>query len=193
MWLYERNDEKNAGMNNNRVMNTPYHQKSCKGIPEQTHTGQGISDGRSYRLRFTHPSSGMGRQTWQFTAVKSRENQELAAADQKVLKGQFDMYQPEVIIIPMPCNDRESPLWTGRMTPAPWKIYSWQPHSMGIGSVWSTNFQGICDEPSAPCVRYSHPLEPKTMWFVDWPHWDMRMTHLKRLKRGTVGKVVIVG
>lgn len=53
--------------------------------------------------------SGMGRQTWKFTAVTNREKiQKLAAAISKELGREgYNMYQPEVLIIPS--NDVESP------------------------------------------------------------------------------------
>ena len=53
--------------------------------------------------------SGMGRQTWKFTAVTNREKiQKLAAALSKELGREgYNMYQPEILIIPS--NDVESP------------------------------------------------------------------------------------
>ena len=50
-----------------------------------------------------HAPSGMGRQTWQFTAVKNREKiRMLAAAIEKVLGREgYDMYQPEVLHHPV--------------------------------------------------------------------------------------------
>ena len=52
--------------------------------------------------------SGMGRQTWKFTAVTNRDKiQKLAAAISKELGREgYNMYQPEVLIIPS--NDAES-------------------------------------------------------------------------------------
>ncbi len=49
-----------------------------------------------------HAPSGMGKQTWQFTVVKNRAKiQELAAAIAVVLGREgYDMYAPEVLIIP---------------------------------------------------------------------------------------------
>ena len=53
--------------------------------------------------------SGMGRQTWKFTAVTNREKiQKLASAISKELGREgYNMYQPEALIIPS--NDVESP------------------------------------------------------------------------------------
>ena len=54
--------------------------------------------------------SGMGKQTWKFTAVTDRAKiQKLAAAIARELKrGNYDMYNPQVLIIPS--NERES-IW----------------------------------------------------------------------------------
>ena len=82
-----------------------------------------------------HAPSGMGRQTWQFTVVKNRGKiQELAAVIRKVLdRDGYDMYQPEVIIIPS--NDRESPFGREDDACAMENMFL-AAHSMGIGSVW---------------------------------------------------------
>ena len=101
-----------------------------------------------------HAPSGMGRQTWQFTAVKNRGKiQELAAVIRKVLdRDGYDMYQPEVIIIPS--NDRESPFGREDDACAMENMFL-AAHSMGIGSVWINQLQGICDEPSVRQVLTS--------------------------------------
>ena len=90
-----------------------------------------------------HAPSGMGRQTWQFTAVKNRGKiQELAAVIRKVLdRDGYDMYQPEVIIIPS--NDRESPFGREDDACAMENMFL-AAHSMGI-----------CDEPSVRQVLTS--------------------------------------
>lgn len=94
-----------------------------------------------------HAPSGMGRQTWQFTLVKNREKiQALATVIEKTLKRSgYDMYQPEALLIPS--NDRESPY--GREDDAcAMENILLAAHSMGIGSVWINQLQGICDEPA---------------------------------------------
>ena len=94
-----------------------------------------------------HAPSGMGRQTWQFTLVKNREKiQALAAVIEKTLKRSgYDMYQPEALLIPS--NDRESPYGREDDACAMENIFL-AAHSLGIGSVWINQLQGICDEPS---------------------------------------------
>ena len=119
-----------------------------------------------------HAPSGMGRQTWQFTAVKNRGKiQELAAVIRKVLdRDGYDMYQPEVIIIPMTVKA----LLDVRMMPAPWRTCSWQPIPWESALCGLTSFRASVMNP--PCARSLHPLAfLRTMWYMDWPHWVMRM------------------
>lgn len=93
-----------------------------------------------------HAPSGMGRQTWQFTVVKNREKiQTLATAIRKVLGREgYDMYQPEAVIIPS--NEKDSPFGREDDACAMENIFL-SAHSMGIGSVWINQLQGICDDP----------------------------------------------
>lgn len=73
-----------------------------------------------------HAPSGMGLQTWQFTVVRNREKiQMLAAAVEKTLDRQgYDMYQPQVLVIPS--NERRAAS-AGRTMRVPWKICSLPP------------------------------------------------------------------
>lgn len=101
-----------------------------------------------------HAPSGMGKQTWQFTVVKNREKiQELASVIRTVLNREgYDMYQPEVLVIPS--NDRESPFGREDNACAMENIFL-AAHSMGIGSVWINQLQGICDDPAVRQVLSS--------------------------------------
>mgnify|MGYP000498951469 CR=1 FL=1 len=94
-----------------------------------------------------HAPSGMGLQTWQFTVVRSREKiQMLAAAIEKTLDRQgYDMYQPRVLVIPS--NEKESRFGREDDACAMENIFL-AAHSLGIGSVWINQLQGICDEPT---------------------------------------------
>lgn len=91
--------------------------------------------------------SGMGRQTWQFTAVTNREKiQTLAAAISKELgRDGYNMYAPELIIIPS--NDRESP-WGMEDNACALENIFLAAHAFGIGSVWINQLRDICDRPS---------------------------------------------
>ena len=94
-----------------------------------------------------HAPSGMGFQTWQFTVVRNREKiQMLAAAIEKTLDRQgYDMYQPQVLVIPS--NEKESRFGREDDACAMENMFL-AAHSLGIGSVWINQLQGICDEPS---------------------------------------------
>lgn len=96
-----------------------------------------------------HAPSGMGRQTWQFTVVKNREKiQTLAAAIEKELaRPGYDIYQPEVLLIPS--NEKDSPFGREDDACAMENIFL-AAHCLGIGSVWINQLQGICD---APAIR----------------------------------------
>lgn len=89
----------------------------------------------------------MGKQTWQFTVVKNRKKvQRLAEAAGKILSREnYDMYQPEILIIPS--NQRDNPHGKEDNACAMENIFL-AAHSLGIGSVWINQLQGICDEPS---------------------------------------------
>ena len=109
-----------------------------------------------------HAPSGMGRQTWQFTAVKNRGKiQELAAVIRKVLhRDGYDMYQPEVIIIPS--NDRESPFGREDDACAMENMFL-AAHSLGIGSVWINQFRETsdCEDVRAALNKAGVPAEHK--------------------------------
>jgi nitroreductase len=91
--------------------------------------------------------SGMGRQTWQFTAIVNKEKiQQLAAVIGKELgRDGYNIYQPQVLIIPSNLSD--SPFGKEDNACALENIFlaAW---SFGIGSVWINQLQGISDRPA---------------------------------------------
>lgn len=91
--------------------------------------------------------SGMGKQTWKFTVVESREKiQKLAKAIEQVLGREgYDMYAPEVLIIPS--NLADSRFGREDNACALENIFL-AAASLGIGTVWINQLQGICDEPA---------------------------------------------
>ena len=95
--------------------------------------------------------SGMGRQTWQFTVVTDREKiQKLAAVVKKELnRPGYDMYAPEVIIIPS--NERDNRFGKEDNACALENIFL-AAHSLGIGSVWINQLRGICDKPEIRAI-----------------------------------------
>lgn len=91
--------------------------------------------------------SGMGKQTWKFTAVTDRAKiQKLAAAIARELgRENYDMYSPQVLIIPS--NERDS-IWGKEDNACALENIFLAAHSLGIGSVWINQLQGICDVPA---------------------------------------------
>ena len=94
-----------------------------------------------------HAPSGMGLQTWQFTLVKNREKiQQLATAVRQELdRPGYNMYEPEVILIPS--NEKGSKFGKEDDACALENIFL-AAHSLGIGSVWINQLQDICDRPA---------------------------------------------
>ena len=90
--------------------------------------------------------SGMGRQTWKFTTVVNREKiQRLAALiSQELGRNEYDMYKPQVLIIPS--NDADSKFGKEDNACALENTFL-AAHSLGVGSVWINQLQGICDDP----------------------------------------------
>lgn len=91
--------------------------------------------------------SGMGRQTWQFTAVTSREKIQAlcAAVGQELGRESYDMYKPEAIIIPS--NERDS-RWGIEDNACALENIFLAAHAFGIGSVWINQLRDTCDCPS---------------------------------------------
>ncbi len=94
-----------------------------------------------------HAPSGMGLQTWQFTLVKNRGKiKQLAEAVREELdRPGYDMYEPEVILIPS--NERGSRFGREDDACAMENIFL-AAHSLGIGSVWINQLQDVCDRPA---------------------------------------------
>ena len=98
-----------------------------------------------------HAPSGMGKQTWKFTVVMNREKIQKPAKAIGAALGRdgYDMYQPEVLIIPS--NLKESPFGREDNACALENIFL-AAHSLGIGSVWINQLQGICDQPEIRAI-----------------------------------------
>lgn len=93
-----------------------------------------------------HAPSGMGRQTWKFTVIENREKiQKLAGAAGKALGREgYNMYEPEVLIIPS--NQRDSSFGMEDNACAMENIYL-AAEALGIGCVWINQLRTICDVP----------------------------------------------
>lgn len=95
--------------------------------------------------------SAMNRQSWKFTAVTDRSKiQKLAAVVAKELNNEgYDMYDPEVLIIPS--NSRDF-VWGREDNACALENIFLAAHSLGIGSVWINQLQNICDVPSVRSI-----------------------------------------
>lgn len=95
-----------------------------------------------------HAPSGMGKQTWQFTAVVNREKiQKLAKAVGRALgrDESYDMYDPAVLIITS--NEKESKFREVDNACAMENIYL-ASEALGLGCVWINQVLGCYDEPA---------------------------------------------
>lgn len=90
--------------------------------------------------------SARNLQTWKFTALTKRTDIDaLAKAIEKVLdRSGYDMYRPTAVIIPS--NATDSPYGKEDNACALENIFL-AAHSLGIGSVWINQLQGLCDDP----------------------------------------------
>lgn len=89
--------------------------------------------------------SARNLQTWKFTALTKRSDIDaLAKAIENALyRSGYDMYRPAAVIIPSNVND--SPYGKEDNACALENIFL-AAHSLGIGSVWINQLQGLCDE-----------------------------------------------
>jgi len=122
--------------------------------------------------------SARNSQTWQFTAVcSSQKIQKLAAAIGKELgRDNYNMYQPQVIIITS--NLKDFRFGVDDNACALENIFL-AAHSFGIGSVWINQLRDVCDAPGVrqilrdfgipddhealgiAALGYAAPAEPK--------------------------------
>lgn len=95
--------------------------------------------------------SARNLQTWKFTVLTKKEDiTELASAMGEALGREgYDMYKPAALIIPS--NKSDSPFGRDDNACALQNIFL-AAHSLGIGSVWINQLNGICDEPKVRAV-----------------------------------------
>lgn len=91
-----------------------------------------------------HAPSGRGAKTWKFTVVTNKEKiQKLAGAIAEELnRNGYNMYNPTVLIIPS--NIRDGKFSKEDNAVALENIFL-AAHSLGVGSCWINQIQGICD------------------------------------------------
>jgi nitroreductase len=91
--------------------------------------------------------SAMNRQTWHFTVVQDQQKIKMLAETLRVQLGRekYDFFCPNAIII---CsNDREC-IFAREDCACAMENIMVAAHSLGIGSVWINQFNGVCDEPA---------------------------------------------
>lgn len=94
-----------------------------------------------------HAASGMGKQTWKFTAVVNRDKiQQLAKAVAKAIgrDESYNMYDPAVLVITS--NEKESKYREVDNACAMENIYL-ASEALGLGCVWINQLLGCYDDP----------------------------------------------
>lgn len=101
--------------------------------------------------------SARNLQTWKFTVLTRKSDiGELSSAIGNVLnRTGYDMYDPAVLIIPS--NKKDSPYGREDNACALENIFL-AAHSLGLGSVWINQLQGICDEPEIRTLLKSYEI-----------------------------------
>lgn len=128
----------------NETIKTILSRRSCRAF-----TGQSVSeaDVRQILDCALSSASGMGWQTWQFTAVMNREKiQLLAKAVGKALERDegYDMYNPDVLIITS--NEKDSKYREVDNACAMQNIYI-ASEALGLGCVWINQLLTCYDNP----------------------------------------------
>ncbi|MBQ2294223.1 MAG: nitroreductase family protein [Spirochaetales bacterium] len=127
----------------NETIKTILARRSCRAFTEQAVSEADIRQILDCALS---SASGMGEQTWQFTAVMNREKiQQLAKAVGKALeREEYDMYNPDVLIITS--NDKDSKYREVDNACAMQNIYV-ACEALGLGCVWINQLLTCYDNP----------------------------------------------
>lgn len=130
----------------NQVMETLLARRSTRSFEEKALKREDLEQIVKAAL---YAPSGKGLQTWRFTVLTDTAKiQKLAAAIAAELgRDGYNMYCPQALIIPS--NEKSSPFGKEDNACALENIFL-AAHSLGIGSVWINQLQGICD---APAIR----------------------------------------
>ena len=125
----------------NDVMKAIISRRSIRQFTDQAIPREILSDIVDAAL---HAPSGRGAKTWKFTVLTDKAKiQKLAGAIAEELgRDGYNMYDPTVLIIPS--NERDSKFGKEDDACALENIFL-AAHSLGVGSVWINQIQGICD------------------------------------------------
>lgn len=127
----------------NETIKTILSRRSCRAFTEESVSESDIQQILDCALA---SASGMGRQTWQFTAVMNREKiQALCGAVGKALgRDGYNMYNPDVLIITS--NEKDSKFREVDNACAMENIYL-ACESLGLGCVWINQLLDCFDNP----------------------------------------------
>ena len=127
----------------NETIKTILSRRSCRAFTEESVSKSDIQQILDCALA---SASGMGRQTWQFTAVMNREKiQALCGAVGKALGREgYNMYNPDVLIITS--NEKDSKFREVDNACAMENIYL-ASESLGLGCVWINQLLDCFDNP----------------------------------------------
>lgn len=127
----------------NQAMENLLTRRSVRGFTEQSVSASDIEE---IVKAGVYAPTGMNLQTRRFTVLTKEEDiKELAQAIGKVLgRDNYNMYCPKVLIIPS--NEKDSRFGREDNACALENIFL-AAHSLGLGSVWINQLQGICGDP----------------------------------------------
>jgi nitroreductase len=127
----------------NETIKTILTRRSCRVFTEQAVSEADIRQILDCALS---SASGMGEQTWQFTAVMNREKIQLLAKAVGNALGRdgYDMYNPDVLIITS--NDKDSKYREVDNACAMQNIYV-ASEALGLGCVWINQLLTCYDDP----------------------------------------------
>lgn len=127
----------------NETIKTILARRSCRAFTEQAVSDADIRQILDCALS---GASGMGEQTWQFTAVMNREKIQLLAMAVGNALGRdgYDMYNPDVLIITS--NDKDSKYREVDNACAMQNIYV-ASEALGLGCVWINQLLTCYDDP----------------------------------------------
>ena len=132
----------------NETIKTILNRRSCRAFTEQA---VAESDVRVILDCALAAASGMGRQTWQFTAVMNREKiQKLCGVVGKVLgRDGYNMYNPDVLIITS--NEKDSKFREVDNACAMQNMYL-ACEALGLGCVWINQLLDCFDNPEVRTI-----------------------------------------
>lgn len=171
----------------NEVIQTMLRRRSCRSFSSEPVSE---SDVRTILDCALAAPSGMGLQTWQFTAVVSRDKiQSLARAVAKAIgRGDdYTMYNPDVLVITS--NEKDSRFCHVDNACAMENIYL-ACESLGLGCVWINQLNDCCDNPEVRALLdgFGVPSGHGVFGCAAIGHGDGSAPRDKQLK----GKAVVV-